>query len=174
MNYRGGLLVGGLLLLLGLLLACGVPARGPGPGVSPLLIASPTPTAARLAIGGVTALPLVATDIFTLTPLGGTFLVVSTTLVNTGGAPLRLALGELALQDAAGQQFPRAAEAEFILHTAGQPTLPDGVVPPGAAVTGLVVFDVAAWHNPVQLVLRPDAGAEPLVSSPVSVAVEVP
>lgn len=170
----GGLVGLGLSLAL-VILGCGVPARpGPGPLTSPLVVASPTPTAARLAIRSVAAVPLVATDSFTLTPLGGTFWVVSATLVNTGRAPLRPALGEWVLQDAAGQQFPRALAAEFILHAGGQPTWPDGAVPPGAAVTGLVVFDVAAWRNPVQLALYPEAGAEPLFSLPVSVAVEGP
>jgi hypothetical protein len=140
-----------LILLLGV--ACSALQR-PAPSgrlTSPLVAPTPTPARARLTVLQVTRAPSVTVEQFSTTPVGETFLVVTATLANTGNTALQPALLNLTLEDAAGHNFPRAQEAEFILRTAERPVLPDRPIPPGTTVQALLVFDVTTVELPVRL-----------------------
>ena len=136
-----------LLLITGvtwLLLGCAAALeRRAGSGYlnSPLQVATATPVRAQLEILEVTRVPSVTAELFTATPVGEEFLLVTLRLSNAGHTALRPALIGLVLEDAAGRQFPRAPEAEFILRTAGAPVLSDRPLPPGVQVEVLAVFD---------------------------------
>jgi hypothetical protein len=108
---------------------------------SPLRIATATPVRAQLEILELTRVPSVTADLFTATPVGEEFLLVTLRLANDGQTALRPTLIGLVLEDAAGRQLPRAPEAEFILRTAGEPVLSDRPIPPGVRVEALVVFE---------------------------------
>jgi hypothetical protein len=149
-----GLMVG-LAAALWLLVAC-VPGR-PAPNehlASPLVAPTPTPLRAQIQILRATRVPTVSGELFSTTPVGDAFLVVTATLVNTGNTTIQLALLDLTLEDAAGHSFPRAQEAEFILRTVGQPVLPDRQIPPGTEVQALLIFDVTTLASPVHLAMR--------------------
>ncbi len=111
---------------------------------SPLQVATATPVRAQLEILEVTRVPSVTAELFTATPVGEEFLLVTLRLANDGQTALRPALIGLVLEDGAGRQLPRALEAEFILRTAGEPVLSDRPLPPGVQVEALVVFDGGA------------------------------
>lgn len=152
-----GLAIG--LSVLGLVLVAGagfLPTRVPPAGwaTAPLMVATPTPVAGQLALTGAQRTELLTTGIFTATPVGTSFVVVTVTLQNTGSTPLELGMGELVLMDAADTVFPRSLPAEFVLRTGGGTTLPAAAIPPGATVTATLIFDAAVVQSPVRLAWR--------------------
>jgi len=96
----------------------------------------------------------VTAEIFSTTPLGEAFLVVTITLANTGNTALQPSLMDLRLEDATERGFPRAQEAEFILATQDQAVFPDRQIPPGTEVRAVLVFDVTAPEMPVRLAIH--------------------
>ncbi|MBN1876486.1 MAG: hypothetical protein JXA33_19840 [Anaerolineae bacterium] len=163
-----GLVILGMLAVGLLLTACAglAPTRVPPSGwtTSPLVVATPMPVAGQLTITGAQRVELITTEIFTTTPVGTSFVVVTATLQNAGRSPLELGVGELVLLDAADTAFPRSLHAEFVLRTGGSDTLPAAPLPPGAIVTAALVFNVATVQSPVRLAWRYPQGF--LVSLP--------
>lgn len=155
---KGSLLILSLLLIPAALTlaACGAVAR-PAPSArlsTALVVPTATPARAALRISGVSRVPSITVDLFTTTPVGDEFLIITATLHNTSQTVIRPALLTLTLTDADGDNFLRAQEAEFILRTAGPLLLPERSIPPGTELDLLLVFDVTAVQLPVQLTVH--------------------
>ncbi len=143
-----------------LIVLFGLPACVPGRRMpsgyltAPLVAPSPTPRQAQVQILNITRVPSVTGELFATTPVGEAFWVVTATLHNTGHTSIQPALLDLTLEDAEGQGFPRAQEAEFMLRTVGRSVLPDRPLPPGTEVHALLIFDVTTVASPVRLTVR--------------------
>ena len=153
-SYITKILVAVLLAALLFLAACaGIQRPTPSEYLSlPLVAPTATPARAQLEILQITQLPSITVDLFSVFPVGETFIVVTMTLVNTGETAIHPALLDIMLEDALERNFPRAQEAEFILRTANRPVFPDRQIPPGTQVQSLLVFDVTGVQLPVRLI----------------------
>ncbi len=150
-------LIAFLLGLIALLFtACGVaPRQAPG-APDALTVVTPTPMGAELTVVSAVITPSIHAGIFTAKTEGDGLLIVTATLKNTGNTALQPALIQWSAVDAAGKTAPRFKMADLVFKTAGQTVMPDQPIPAGAAVTGMLVFDVAAYQMPFHLEIRQD------------------